>query len=137
MEDLMYEEIFVKTDRSHTGQTDEVIETLAGAGHPAAKLIKAIIDAMNGNNTDIMNAVFKALDDVDNVYGDGTLYNQVWFYFTGQDNEFTDFTFVSEFLYKLAKSLFEGSNGFPVHKELSCVIMKDVRRSVSWSGIIA
>ena len=46
------------------------------------------------------------------------------------------FTFVAEFLGKLAKALYEGSCGFPVHKELACKIMDDVRRSVSWSDIL-
>ncbi len=134
MNNFKYEGIYLRTDWDNTKQTDMAVNVLAERGHPPAKVIKAIIDAMHGKDICILDEVQNALDEVGSAYDDELLFDQVWYYFTQKEN--TAYFSVIEFLCALAKALFKGSDGFPVHKELSSKIMDDVRRSISWNDII-
>ena len=132
MENLKFREILLKTSYDCTKESDEVVNYLARLGHPPAKVIQAIIESLHGKKANILIELIDALDEIDGVYDDELLYNQIWFYFARQESSFDDCGF-ADFVCKLAKGFYGGAYSFPINKEVAYELMPEIGITLSYN----
>lgn len=123
---LQYEIIYLKTDLDFKAFSDPAVKKLAAGGHPASRIIKALTDALRGEDVKIWQAVFDATDLAEDTCFETVIFNQVAYYFTGIKEFFDEPLSIDDFILCIAWCFRSGAHGFPQNETFADRLLAEV-----------